>query len=414
MDELKEKARQAEEERRKIQIENEKQLDDLIKEISSQINEGNTVTKSEYQNATEPESEIVIDEDDPLLKKIINRNLNTVPSLLSPLNPLDVELINYFNLNEDTANSKSSEEDEFQLIEGDDATDMVVLRSNLNVSDSDVTANALSSDFNTLKRSNRTVTTNNLINITLNDIECQNKRIQAAEVTEHPISEHNSDMVIAALANQLVETVIKNALEINGKDGANIQPESEALANFNDSNDLSMSIEVEQLTNPDDSKQQGCLSISNTCKSRIDSSTIEEDECNDSDIEVLSVSSKFVKNLIELAKINIEQESHINSDSTALLDSISEQLAETEPDKLAKLTNSTEEAAFIKNYDLVSFETSQILEKCKLLRTIESDKCVKLKKSECGDLIALNQSLSENNFIFSSSPLNQFTEQLFE
>ena len=378
-DELKEKARQ-DEELRQIQIENEKQLGELVKGISSQINKDNKFIKSEDQNVSEPKSELVMDEGDPFLKKIY-RNLNTVPSLLSPLNPLDVEVINYFNLNEDTTNSKSSEEDEFQLIEGDEATDMVVLRSNLNLFDNDLTA--LSSDCNILKRSNRTLTTNNL-NIEHNDIECGNKRIKADEVEAHTISKHNSDMVIAVLANQLVETVIKNALEIHGKDETYIQPESKALANFNDSNDLSMSIEVEQLPSTlDDLKQQGY--ISNICKSRIDSSTIEEDECNDSDIEVLSVSSKFVKNLIDLVKINIEQENQINFTPN-------EQSTETESNMLAGSTNSMEEAVY------TTFENSQN----------------STKSNKCEDLITINQFLSENNLIFSSSPLSHLTEQLME
>lgn len=271
-----------EEERKKLEI--EEQLVEIDTDPTKIINDAQiNETSNDLIEANKQEIVDLVDDDEKLLKKILNRSLNSAPSIHSPISMND-ELINYLNI------AKLKDENEFQLFE-----------TNIHKSES-----------------------NDLIN----DIEnyFDPKQIEL-------LIDDNKEEVLAT-ARQLVEDVVKysqiNFVETNCEtlNDSSLLDDS-SLANFNDSNDLSQSIEKETLS--DDQEiitEQNDLNLS-ICTLNGDNSTISNsiNEEEDSDIEVLTVSTKTN---VAILKLNPQEEietpkGNERLKSAALLDSITEQ-----------------------------------------------------------------------------------------
>ena len=133
------------EENRRLELKREEELAEVLlkeleeNEISKELNEIN----AQNENGDTSESKLndeeldLINNDDELLKKILNRNLNSNPGLLSPIND---DLINYFSIDTDEKlfdepNNAIREDDGFQIVENNEINsikdielDLVVFR----------------------------------------------------------------------------------------------------------------------------------------------------------------------------------------------------------------------------------------------------------------------------------------------
>lgn len=198
------------------------------------------------------------------------------------------------------------------------------------------------------------------------------------------LEKHSIDTDVLAIAKQLVEDVIKNTQKIKNihidEDDSIIMNDS-VLSNFNDSNDLSQSIERETLFTDDDPEANNnkINKIEINC---VETSTISNsiNEEEDSDIEVLTVSSKssinkeLVKNIAVL-KLEVENSSSQTEKNSTKLKTAALLSSITEQDAVECLNNSSSitikyqdsikekiensENAIMSNYDLITDHVSQ-------------------------------------------------------
>jgi len=396
-----------EEEERKKQIqENEKQLFEQATESNylnnSEINQSKEKVEKEKEkeqvntsvsienlvDVKEKEEivDLIVDSDDDdnekLLKKILSRNLNSTPSLLSPLNNIDIssDLINFLNNGKKTTDNKVydsnvinsnsiSQEADFQLIESE-------LNSETNVDD-------IVLDEKIEKERKVEVIFDKKQDDLLNDTNlCVENEKAESKSLDDSINE------IFATAKELVDNVIKNTQQklvfetIQSNEDSSILMNNSTLTNFNDSNDLSQSIEKLKLC---EDPEESASTFSSESKfdylsnGIIDTSTnntsINDEE--DSDIEVLTVSSNFTNKVLQdvaVIKLNENLPATFNllkpndkSKSAAFLDSITEHevdclfksngLKSNEVDSIKEELVSSQiqkESAIISNYDLIT------------------------------------------------------------
>ncbi len=200
------------------------------------------------------------------------------------------------------------------------------------------------------------------------------------------IEKYSIDTDVLAIAKQLVEDVIKNTQKIKNthidEDDSIIMNDS-VLSNFNDSNDLSQSIERETLFNDDDPEASNNNKINKIEINCVDTSTISNsiNEEEDSDIEVLTVSSKssinkeLVKNIAVL-KLEVENSSSQTEKNSTKLKTAALLSSITEQDAVECLNNNSSsitikyqdsikeeiensENAIMSNYDLITDHVSQ-------------------------------------------------------
>ena len=332
------------------------------------------------------------DDDEKLLKKILSRNLNSAPSLLSPVTSMiSDDLISYLNNGKKTTDNNEiedsdvigskhlNEEADFQLIEPDLNTETnveeIILDEN-KMKETETETDEIKQDDPLNKDSKN----------------CLNQ--EKTELNTNRLDDSiNSMTEIFATAKQLVDDVIRNTQQklvfsetIQSNDNSSILMNQSTLTNFNDSNDLSQSIEKLKLS---EDPEESISTFSSDYKSDndlsngiIDNSTIStsiNDE-EDSDIEVLTISSKLTNKLVQdvaLIKLNEALPSTNTSllkpgdklKSAALLDSITEHeveclfknnalksngISNSIKEELVNNEIENESAAIISNYDMIT------------------------------------------------------------
>lgn len=347
-----------EEERKKIELENEKKLVELLNELNTQLESENANKEDEIEsnklgfednddfdeikfnddkeesndlNENGDENLDLIENDDELLKKILNRTFNSAPSILSPIKPSKNDLFNYLNLVEESQKKIDPTDDEFQFI-GTDLNvtpikevdlDMVVFRSTPANSNKPKVVKRISFDLD----------------------EEEDEELLNGENNSFSDDDKNE---VLAIANSLVDTIVNKfsqAEELKTNQNSDIEIASNPVQSLtrsdsSDLNDVSFSIEKEP-ANPivAESRNDSLIESNNVsaCMTPTNN-TLDED---DSDIEVLTVSSKTnsIKNITDSIKkqqnknialltvgseLNSLNENKINGYSNALLNSISE------------------------------------------------------------------------------------------
>jgi hypothetical protein len=356
---LVELSRLREEERKRSELENEKKLVELLNELNTQLESENMNNKEdaklgledgdgfddeiksnddkEESNENGDDNLDLIENDDELLKKILSRTLlNSAPSLLSPIKPSQSDLFSYLNLVEEKKPKKITKtdpaDDEFQFI-GADLNVTPIKEVDLD----SVVFRSTPADSNKPKVAKR-------ISFDLDEEEEEEEEEELFLNGEKNSSSDDDKNELLAIANSLVDTIVNEfsqagALKTERNSAIEVAQSLTRSDSCSDLNDASFSIEKEPVVAEyrNDGSIESSSANASACMTPTNN-TLDED---DSDIEVLAVSSKTnsIKNItdsikkqqnknIALLTVGSEpsrlNENRTNGYSNALLNSISE------------------------------------------------------------------------------------------
>lgn len=319
-----EKAREQAEERRQLQIENERQLLELVKEINTQVNENLSNTDEALALSPTTSGENM----DELLDKIIVNTSNQKEGE-GEGHFSDIDQYNY--------NHYGMISEGFQLVDGvelessETDPDMVIFKSKSENNDSLVNSslNVEAGSLNTTLTKEEELFELEILSVANSLIEKTVWNLKQQEPkTMQFFHQNSSTLMFESLDHETRK-------ELKGRSYDDPDADHSMFSSFNDSNDLSTSIEPESCHDIEDkpATSKVMFSLSGidepTDPSRCmnDSSIIDESEsCNDSDIEVLEVSSRFVNKIMhssqrQLGDYSLDNRNHSGGN---LLDSIDE------------------------------------------------------------------------------------------
>lgn len=366
------KAREQAEERRQLQIENERQLLDLVKEINNQVNENLMNTDEALALSPTTSGENM---DELLDKIIVNTSIQNNAEGEGHFSDIDQFNYNHYGLISEG----------FQLVDGvelessETDPDMVIFKAKSEDADSDSPVNSSlnveAGSLNTTLTKEQEMFELEILSVTNSLVERTIWNLKQQEPRSVKFLHQNS----STLMFESLDDETRGELTGQGEDGdqcLSVQADRSKFSNFNDSNDLSTSIELESCHDIEDKPTIPPVTFNlstnddpmESSRYMNDSSIIDESEsCNDSDIEVLEVSSRFVNKIMHSSQRHLMD----NPASTAynLLDSIDELAVQSlvnstslpidnNPAEHEKQCSRGENECSDENYDLVNADNN--------------------------------------------------------
>lgn len=396
-------ARQQAEERRLLQIENEKQLLELVKEINTQVNQNIEVSKESMDdmldqiitNTSKGNNEHTEKKNNSEIFKHGDENLSNENQFA------DIDQYNNSHFGKLSESFQLIEEVEEESSETD--PDMVIFKSGTE------STSEISSTEDTLTDEQIRLDVLSVTNSLIEKVVWNAKRLEPEKIQF--LHQNSTNLLFEPVKATSPKYLI---------DSSDFQ-DQRRLENFNDSNDLSVSIEPDNSQIFEDKPlNRPIITFTNedndiNVKPFNDSSILDEDEsCNDSDIEVLGVVSKFISKMVTLSPDSNDKTKDESNDArlcSGKLDTINEQdLKNPENDQTTENIGAN---GIISNYDFVNDDQNTVNNSISLSSTTESDLIIKTKSTPLKATSHEQASSSDTSLILSTSPFNQFSPKFY-